>query len=308
MRPKHISFLLLLIATVLSGCVSVNVTPETVLSTPKPVTLTVKPIPTDTPVLMVTHLRSPTVISPTFTSTQIPTLTPLSTLDPKQAEETIRTLLKEPVDCPAPCFWGIVPGRTMISEAIDIITHLGLQVEQTNSRENKDIYTIVYEFDNELSITVILTVQDHIIENLRIKLTPEKSQPGVPREWLAYSPETLIDRYGTPSRVDFIASRSPADDLGPYPWYVMTVYFESADLVIEYGGGQISSVGSFRVCPLSDQFNSILIWLGKNPENPPGGGITLGKATSLTLEEFASIMKGDLEDACIELESEAFYE
>jgi hypothetical protein len=113
-------------------------------------------------------------------------------LEPAQAEEAIGTLLQEPVDCLAPCFWGIVPGQTSLSEARNIFTRLGLPVAST-TYEGKEFHGIRYDFESGLSIIVTLTVQDETVMNLRVDIGLEKSQPGVPREWLAYSPETLID-------------------------------------------------------------------------------------------------------------------
>jgi len=86
-------------------------------------------IPTETD----TALPSPTILSPTSTSTVTPTETSIATLpatlEPEPAKESIEILLQEPVDCEAPCFWGITPGQTTLDEAKNIFTHLGLEVK-----------------------------------------------------------------------------------------------------------------------------------------------------------------------------------
>lgn len=129
MRPiYYLNLLLVVVGWVLSGCVPA-----------KSITIPI-----------------PTLFQPTPTSIVLPiesaTLTPLATLQSEQAQETIKTLLQEPVDCPAPCFWGIIPERTTLNEAINIFNHLDLPIWH-NTLDNKELYGIDYKFDNGLSIT-----------------------------------------------------------------------------------------------------------------------------------------------------------
>lgn len=296
MRLKPITHILLPMAILLSGCVPTATTQETITSTLEEATLTVTPTATLT--LTATPQPSPTAIPPTSTFVQSPTQTPLPTLEPEQAEETIRTLLREPVDCSAPCFWGIVPGQTTLYEATHIFTYMGLPVQFTNERDNKKFYEFIYDFESGLSISPLLTVQDGLVKNLRIYLTPEISQPGVPREWLAFSPETLIARYGEPSKVEL--------DLIPGPRtsdFVMIMYFDAFDLIVQYGGYGI--IQGTRICPLKDPYDEVRIWMGKDPENPPGPLRRLEEVTSLTLAEFSALMTGEPAKACFNLREEA---
>jgi len=227
-------------------------------------------------------------------------LTPPVALEPEQAKETIRTLLREPVDCSAPCFWGIVPGQTTLGEAKNIFTRLGLPVAST-TYEKKDFHGIVYKLNSGLSIDVTLTMRDNIVENLRVEILPEK-QKEVPREWQAYSPETLIARYGTPSRVDFFLGRA-----APTPDYSMVLYFDTEDLIVEYFGYDYTFDGTFvQTCPLINQWDDVRVWMGKNPQYPPSDGVSLEDATSLTLEEFAVLMTGDPQNACLKLKESVF--
>jgi hypothetical protein len=230
-------------------------------------------------------------------------MTQPATKEPEQAEELIRKLLREPVDCSAPCFWGIIPGETTLGEAKNIFTLLGLQLDGPRTVSPYDFYEIIYDFDSGLSIMPLLAVQNSIIKNLTIYITPEKSQQGVPREWLAYSPETLISRYGPPSGVLFFVGGA-----APTPGYTMDLYFDTVDLIIVYDGYDYTFDGfSFEICPLTNQWENVRIWMGKNPRNPPPSwGVPLQDATSLSIEEFATLMTNDPESACIELKNEAF--
>ena len=285
--------LLLVITVMLSGCVSGN--------------LTIKPIPTveqhSSPTSFIS--LTPTSIPLTSTLMSLPkptvTLTPPATLEPEQANDAISTLLQESGDCLAPCFWGIIPGRTTFGDAENIFTHLGIELQHTNTQDNKDFYASIYDFDNGVRISPILTIQNDIVKNLRIGITPETQKVGVLRKWLAYSPETLIKQYGPPSKVTFEVGR------GSYVNYGMVMNFDTIDLIVEYGGSNVGFKNkSFSICPVTDQSDGIRIWMGKNPDDPPAYGISLEDATSLTLEKFSNLMTGPPKKACLNLKEEMF--
>ncbi|MEA3440385.1 MAG: hypothetical protein U9R58_08890 [Chloroflexota bacterium] len=245
---------------------------------------------------------SPTVLStrPATTSPS-PTLTPPPTLLPEQAEDTIRKMIQEPT---APCFWEICPGQTTLEEAVNIFTHLGLYVERTNTRDGKEYYYVTSSLESDLGFDTLLIIQDGVVKTLELYIDPETEQEDVPREWLAYSPETLIRHYGTPSMLDFSVSG------GPRSGYIIVMYFDEVDLIVEYISFKDSyqkTTNSFRLCPLTDQFWSIHIWLGKHPEDIPNPGIILGDATSMTLEEFSELMIGYADDACIDIPRDVMF-
>jgi hypothetical protein len=243
----------------------------------------------------------PSTSTPTPYTTQTETITPPATLEVEQAKATLQALLQEPVDCEAPCFWGINPRQTTLSDAENIFAHLGLQVNST-TYQGIDFYGIEHNFDSGLSISVILTIKDEIVENLRIKMLPEKQKVGIPREWSAYSPEILIRRYGSPSRVEFVLG------WGPRSFFDMIMYFDSYDLVAEYVGYNIieGTREKPNVCALAVQYDSVRVWLGKNPPNLPSQGVPLSEATQLEMEEFSNILLGHPENACITFDGKVF--
>lgn len=285
MEVLYSSRFLLIMIVLLSGCVPGN--------------------STLVPVQIAATLPSVTPVPPTPSSLPQPaqtmTLTPPPTLLPEQAKGAITTLLKEPMDCDAPCFWGVIPGQTTFSEAKNIFNHLGLQIKRT-IYEGKDFYGVSYDFDSGLSVLVTLTVQDMVVMELRVDINPETQKTGVLREWSTYSPEALIQQYGTPSKVDF------ALEWGPRSFFAMDIYFETVELIVEYTGYEI--VGGTRtmpqICPLTDQFSSVRIWMGKDPQNPPPDGVLLEEASSMTVEEFSELMKGSLDTSCFSLDGEMF--
>jgi len=285
MKPMTCFYLFLVIALVLPGCV--------------PAGSTTAPTRVKTPV------SSPIPIPPTSTSTFTPTATVTSTLpatlEPEQAKELIRRLLQESIDCEASCFWGIEPGRTTLDEVINTFAHLGLSLKFTTTLDGKDFYATVYDLGNGLEVTPIFTIKNNTVENLRVGIN-DVSQVGDPRKWSAYSPETLISRYGPPSRVDFFLGR-----VAPTPIHLMVLYFETVDLIVQYSGINIlNDVSKLEICPLTNKVDLVHIWMGDNPQYPPAPGVPLQKATSMTIEEFSKLMTGNPNNACFNLEAEMF--
>ena len=289
----------LIMPFLLSSCMPVAITAmPTITGTQITVPNTISPSNTFALNETGTPLPAPS-LTPTLSPTRTPTAPPQPTLAPEQARKIIMTVLQEPVDCAAPCFWGIIPGKTELGEANDILTHLGLEIKST-TLDNKDFYGFKYDFDSGLSVITTLTVTKDIVRNLRVDIGPEKQVVGVKREWLAYSPETLINRYGRPSSVVF------ALDWGPRSFFDMVMYFDAVDLIVEYSGYDIihKEKGSPRICPLTAQFEAVNLWMGKDPVYPPGGGVPLEEATGMTMEEFSKVITGDPDKACFELNGE----
>ncbi len=292
MKQRYYAFFILVILIVVSGCTSVGSEMQTAPTLKSYPTSTNKP-PTITPTL------SPI---PRPSRTPDSTLTPLPTIEPEKVGETLKELLQEPIGCVSPCFLGIVPSQTTFSEAENIISSLGLKLEHSNTTGDKKIYETVYEFDSGLSINPLFTSKNSIIENITIYIIPEKQKSGIPREWLAYSPEMMINRFGIPSYVGF------ALDWGPRSFFAMAIYFDDVDLIVEYSGYDIipRQKGPSRICPLTDQFEDVRVWFGKNPINPPGGFVSLEQATSLTMENFSDLIIGNPANACLVVNGDAF--
>jgi hypothetical protein len=195
-----------------------------------------------------------------------------------------------------------MPGQTTFGEAKNIFTRLGFQINST-TLNNKGFYGVTYDFDNGLSVYLLLTIYDDIVTDGRIYITPEKHQAGILREWLAYSPETLINRYGAPSRINF-----SIDFGGAHSSFDMFIYFDWFNLIVEYAGRDIidNATGVPRVCPLTDQYDTVRLWMGPDPQYPPVDGVPLEQATSMTIDSFSTLMTGNADSACFNLNAEMF--
>jgi hypothetical protein len=88
----------------------------------------------------------------------------------------------------------------------------------------------------------------------------------------------------------------------------MVMRFDTVDLIVEYTGYDVipRQKDLPKICPLTVQFDSVRLWMGKNPYQLPREAITLETATSLTMEEFSKLMTGDPNKACFNLKEEAF--
>jgi len=224
-------------------------------------------------------------------------------MEPERANELVRTFLQEPVDCKAPCFWGIEPGLTTFDEAKKAFTHLGIKLKFTATTDGKDFYAAIYNLDNGIRVSPVLGIQNNTVKSLDVGININDTYlMGTSRKWFAYSPETLISRYGPPSRVDFFLGR-----VAPTPIHSMILYFETVHLIVEYLGTNILNDGpGLEICPLTNKVDFLKIWMGDDPRHPPSFGVPLEKATSLTLGEFSKLMTGNLNLACFKLKEEMF--
>jgi hypothetical protein len=227
------------------------------------------------------------------------TLTPVDTLEPAQARGTIQPLLKEPMNCAVPCFWGIIPGKTSFYEARIFFSKLGFTpFEGIDPNSGRYFYTISYDSSTgHDSYVTFYRDTNNLVENIVVSPDIPKPKEGSPREWIAYSPETLIKRYGAPSRVEF------AVGLGPNIGINMIMYFDASGLIVHYRGYNMNPQ---RFCPLTAPFDLVRLWMGQNPPDTPSFEmVPLEKATSLTMDQFSQLMKGDPEKACFTVKGTA---
>lgn len=297
LKPLSLLHLFLTLVIALAGCTSIN---QTIQPTQSAIAPTIGSTTILTPVTTETMPSTPTRIGRLPSNKPSPTITlvPLDTLEPAQATETMAHLINEPINCAVPCFWGIAPGKTRFEEAKILFGKLGLiPFEGIDPNSGKYFYTISYDSGTGFDSSVTLLINDdNFVES--IEVTPDIPQPkgGRPREWIAYSPETLIKRYGSPSRVDFAVGSQQNVSIN------MIMYFDTFDLIVWYSGINMTPK-SF--CPLIDPFDFVRLWIGHDPPDiPTFETIPLEKATSLTIDQFAKLMKGDPKKACFTLTSD----
>ena len=246
----------------------------------------------------------PTVITPnhtplsTYLATNTPT--PIATLEPEKAAEQIHALLMDSADCAAPCFWGIVPGETTALEAKDFFHYNGLETKVITFK-GQEYFDINYDLKSGMSININLEIKNDIVVTVNIGISISSSINGTFQEITAYSPKTLVERYGTPNYVGIAA------DWAPGPLFSLIIYYDDMDLIVEYWGVNIipAERGVSQICPLTTKFDGVSLWFGENPRHPPQT-ISLEDVTSLTVDEFARLMIGEPEKACFLFNGNAY--
>lgn len=235
-------------------------------------------------------------------TTQIPPITSPATLEPELAAEEVKAFFQTTNGCVAPCFMDVVPEKTTLDKVKAIFSHLGIEVQHTTSVGSFEFYSFIYRFESGLELSPIFTVQDNIVKNIRIGIVPSFQEKDLNNEWLTYSPEALVEQYGEPSRVEFVFG------WGPRSFFDMIMYFDSYDLVTEYVGYNIieGTREKPNVCVPAVQYDSVRVWLGKNPPNLPSEGVPLSEATQLDMEEFSNLLLGQPENACITFDGKVF--
>ena len=302
MQPTNHLFLLIIILASLIGCSTHarSVATESPSSTPflqTGVALSKTPMAFATE----TNTRPPTE---TFTPLPTFTLTPLATLSQTQAQEALQQLLMKQETCLSPCFWGIMPDQTTLGEAQNIFTQLQIPLTRTSHKEKKDFYATEFGLHNNVKGAIVLRVQDGLIDSLRTNIGPVNY-----REWRAFSPDTILSQYGTPSYVEFYLSMAPDDGSSPYiVSYSMIMYFDSLNLTVKYASSLVKDEKLIRACPLVDKLEAG-VWLGKDSDNAPTKiGIPLDRATSLTLAKFDDLLRqGSKKTACFDLSRDTFF-
>lgn len=292
-----LSFFLILVF-ILSGCtpVSQTIQPSQEAQHPSSTNLLAMNTvaPTSTPTLAITETPSSTAIQ-----------TPLVTLRPENVKETMQPLLQDPMNCAIPCFLGITPGKTSLDTVRAFFSPLGfIHREGTDLNSGRDFYSIGYEDFIGRDSHVTLYITNNLVENIYIMPEIIKQKEGSPRDWIAYSQETIIKKFGQPSRVDFYLAwpGSGGSEI------IMNMYFYSSNLIVQYTGENMldSSNHSPHLCPLTAPFDYVRLWLGPNPPNSPLAGVPLEQATSLTMDQFTQLMLGDPQNACFIINEDEF--
>ncbi len=269
-----------------------NVTSETPIITP---TISIRNMLPPTLTVSTTNLK--TTNTPISTLTIEPSTSP--TLKPEQAGLEIMSYMQGTKRCNTPCFLGVVPGKTTVEEAKDIFTHLRLQVD-CKLYLGQEFCWVDYKFNDGLRVSGNLLVQNQIIWNITEYIVPESPNPNTAREWLAFSPETLINIFGSLSNVSVILGT------GPQSLFQMIMVFDQSNLIVEYDALNLVRSKTQSICPLTDSFDSIRIWMGEDPVYPPKEGIPIDKATSLTIKEFSDLLIGNPDEACFQINGDMF--
>lgn len=248
MPRKTILFLIPFILAVVSAC-QIAPSPLSTISV-TPTTLT----------------ASPTIAPALPTST--PDFSAYLTRVAQQDQDRINELLSTNAGCDLPCWWGIKPGITKLTEADRLMRELGafgsvLKEQRWRLPDGSVTHEVGFDLvDPRESISIQFGVQNNIIQSLLIKAY-EVGEPLDFRYWDAYSLNHIFEKYGKPDRVwlkntPFVVE-PPASDVTLYGLFV---FYDDMKFLIVYPG--ITKVGDpMLICPNFEngQINGVELYL-----------------------------------------------
>jgi hypothetical protein len=242
-------------------------------------------------------------IIPTFAPTSANTPETIDTIESAIAMMTVQPLITQPLNCGSiPCFWGIIPGKTTLSEVKTFFGSLGYEsLEGVDPSTNKNFYSITYDSNNRKTSGLVVNFDtSNIVEYMEITPSILKPKDGEPPDLSGLSPEMLIKMYGSPSRVNIVMGLGQMSNIH----IGMIMYFENAKVIANYSGYNMTPE---NFCPLSAPFDYARLWIGKNPQNtPPYETLPLEKVSTLNTEEFSKLLLGDPQKACFSLNVDMF--
>jgi hypothetical protein len=230
-------------------------------------------------------------------------------LTQEEIQFQVEELMRNNSNCTAPCFWGIVPGRTDLLKSANIIFPLGTLELPIFDKNGYAFYNAYINYADKIKIDITVGEFQSIIENLKVNMSNISGKPLSNFDYEAFSLNNILESYGTPSSIEFWLSTPTEFTTSDSIAYNYRLYYVTKELVIEYSGQQPTSkfTDSLKVCPLKDKsIDKVVFNLGINANNFPSSGIHPDNAISLATQEFTSLMVDDPEKACFSINSDAF--
>jgi len=259
-------------------------------------------VPTSSSTKSFTNIETP---SPKLTTN----INTLPTLDINSSTKQIDSFLTQ-ANCSSLCVFNLVPGKSTLKQTKDTFIWMGQKLEQQQYPGKKIFYNTTFSYPEKgISLTFDIVPLDEIIQNMDIGFflaQDEKVNNLLVLQ--SFSPYGLISKYGSPNQIQF---RFDFPHEEGYPsntaWYDMVMSYDQIDLIVEYDQGWTTTDDSdlFTICPMTDQFTSASVIIGKNPEYPPSG-ISIDKDPSVTLNGFVKIMLEKTNSACFSLSKNVF--
>lgn len=199
------------------------------------------PSPLSTTDITPTTLTASPTIAPALT-TSTPYFSTYLTRVAQQDRDRINELLTTNAGCVLPCWWGITPGLTTLTEADRLMRELGafgsvLKAQQWRLPDGSVTHEVGFDLvDPRESISIQFGVQNNIIQSLLIKVY-EVGEPLDFRYWDTYSLTHIFEKYGKPDRIwlkntPFVIE-PPASDITLYGLFV---FYDDLKILIVYPG------------------------------------------------------------------------
>lgn len=246
-----------------------------------------------------------------------PFVTLASTLSSQQREKRVLDLLQTNANCVLPCWWGIVPGKTMWSETKAFIESLGAKTSDNQTSGTSSYHgTSGFDLeDNAVYNRVEFVEHGGVVEGINIYSFGDNASQWT-KIWSNFSPAYIISRYGSPDRMWLMTSsqvhEAPVSAQMPYElWF----FYDYLKFLIRYAG-VVQYAPVYRFCPAYGENGQLIpdvrIFLA-DPVNPTSletlsnALSTVGKtdyiqpiekATGLTVKQVSSLLIQGGSQAC----------
>jgi hypothetical protein len=216
-----------------------------------------------------------------------PSLTPLPTLSPNQAQEMVLNLLKNNADCVLPCWWGITPGKTLWQNAYHFLSSFAERIDQgsINASTIFEVYNTIPGYRDSIASSYIMT--DGIVE--KISVLPRGTE-------LRYQLYQVLTEYGMPDDVLlFMSDVSPAGS----PWFYFYIFYVEKGFTVIFNGEAQLDNNIFQICPdglgpkliLIPPGSKDLYWMKRDAYDVPFQIPSINDFPGKSIESFYETMK-----------------
>lgn len=212
----------------------------------QPLQTSIQPPQINTPIE--TTLTESFITKPALEPTQI--RIPKPTLTYERQKEFFE-LLRTNGNCNLPCFWGIMPGKTLWEDANSFLEPFSynapITVDNFRSTPAITAYDVAISTTMDIDLTMVVNVdvnRDGVVKDIIMRTEIFKDgYLGVDdKHMIWYSLSEIFRRLGVPDQIYFY--------LGSRGDYSFDVVYEAVKAVIEITGQAKQSVnGNYRVCP-----------------------------------------------------------
>ena len=187
----------------------------------------------------------------TFTLTPVLTMT---TLNPQEKAKMLQDLFENEGSCQLPCYWGIVPGETLWSDALIFPGSLGQKVYGPGGTTRVADYSIYFE---EIDVSPVFWVENGSGTIKAIGLNGYEIRRG-----FDYSLSGILKTVGVPEEIWIRSVAKSSDD---QPYYYLVLMYPSQGILVSLHGNAEKQDWYLAICPqdmstISPLYPTLILW------------------------------------------------
>ena len=253
---------ILLLYFMLVGCQRISTMPVA-LPTSRPIEVTIvsqeetpSPEYTFVPVYLPTTTYT---VRPTYTRTPVlPTnvpvwieWTPRAELSIDQAKEKVAEMMLTGTDCKLPCWWGIEPGKTRFTDAVDRIAPMADSITVKDPQTGSPVLAdLVFPVSEDISSSSDLRQHYVVWKDIIREMEVQPGNVGI------YTLEKILQNYGAPQEILF-------DGLieGSRNYFNIYFYYPKKGILSSFYLSDASIKGdAFQICPRKIPASLLILW------------------------------------------------